>query len=116
MTAREYFNAILKLDNLPADLAAETEKAIARLDKRNEQRKDKPSKTQTANEPIKIAILELLSGGAMVASDIGRALNISTQKASSLCHQLVAEKKATVADIKVKGKGTVKQYSVPSAK
>lgn len=115
MTAREYFNAILSIEGLSDELRTETEKAIARLDKRNEQRKDKPSKTQTANEPIKVAILELLSTGSMVASDIGRALNISTQKASSLCRQLVDEKKATVADIKVKGKGTVKQYSVPSA-
>jgi hypothetical protein len=58
----------------------------------------------------------------MVASAIGTALTteevkVSTSKASALCGQLVKAEVLAVEDIKVKGKGTVKQYSIaaPSA-
>ena len=48
----------------------------------------------------------------MVASVIATKLNISTQKASALCKQLVEEKELVVTDIKVKNKGTLKQYAI----
>jgi DNA-binding Lrp family transcriptional regulator len=48
----------------------------------------------------------------MVASVIAEKVGISTQKASALCKLLVEEKVITVADIKVKNKGTLKQYAV----
>ena len=54
----------------------------------------------------------LTANGSDVASSIGTALGISTQKASALCKLLVDGGKLTVADVKVKGKGTVKQYAV----
>jgi hypothetical protein len=88
------------------------------MDAANAKRQSKPSKTAVANEPIKADIVNLLTEqGAMVASDIAKALStdevtISTSKASALCRQLVADEVLTVTDVKVKGKGTVKQYSI----
>ena len=58
------------------------------------------------------SILAHLANGSAVASDIGAALGISTQKASALCGLLVKEGKMTVVDTKVKNKGTVKQYTL----
>jgi hypothetical protein len=52
------------------------------------------------------------TNGSQVASALGAALGISTQKASALCKILVDGGELTVADVKVKGKGTVKCYSL----
>ena len=58
---------------------------IAKMDERNAIRSSKPTKTQLENEPIKAAIVEFLTGKDWtVASAVGEALEISTQKASAL--------------------------------
>lgn len=124
MTMRKYHEAVLALPNLPIDIKTKAEMEIAKLDATNAKRQSKPSKTALANEPIKASIIELLTAkGAMVASEIGSALTtaeveVSTSKASALCRQLTEEGKLSVCEIKVKGKGAVKQYSIattPSA-
>ena len=118
MTMRKFFEAVIAIDNAPADVVAKAEMEIAKMDAANAKRQSKPSKTAMANEPIKADIVNLLNEqGAMVASDIAKALTtdevtISTSKASALCRQLVADEVLTVTDVKVKGKGTVKQYSI----
>ena len=118
MTMRKFFEAVIAIDNAPADVVAKAEMEIAKMDAANAKRQSKPSKTAVANEPIKADIVNLLTEqGAMVASDIAKALTtdevtISTSKVSALCRQLVADEVLTVTDVKVKGKGTVKQYSI----
>lgn len=118
MTMRKYHEAVLALPNLPADVKAKAEAEIAKLDAANAKRQSKPSKTAVANEPIKTAIVNLLTEqGAMVASAIGSALTtdeveVSTSKASALCRQLVEAGALTVTEVKVKGKGAVKQYAI----
>ena len=123
MTMRKYHEAVAAIPNAPADVVAKAKAELAKMDAANANRKSKPSKTSVANEPIKAAIVELLTtNGAMVASAIGAALTngeveVSTSKASALCGQLVKAEVLAVEDVKVKGKGTVKQYSIatPSA-
>jgi hypothetical protein len=115
MTNREFYTAILANENINADLKAFAQGEIDKLDARNDKRKNTQTKAQKENEGIMTAILDHLANGSAVASDIGTALGISTQKASALCKLLVDSKKVTVEDIKVKNKGTVKQYTlVPS--
>ena len=112
MTTREFLNAIVSA-NLSDEMTEKANALIASLDKRNSARKAKPSKTAVANEPIKQAIVEYLTtNGQKVASEIGEGLNISTQKASALCRQLVEGGVLTVNDVKVAKKGTLKAYSV----
>jgi hypothetical protein len=123
MTLRKYHEAVAAIPNAPAEVVAKAKAELAKMDTANANRKSKPSKTAIANEPIKAAIVELLTtNGAMVASAIGTALTtpeleVTTSKASALCGQLVKAEVLAVEDIKVKGKGTVKQYSIatPSA-
>ncbi len=92
------------------------EEMLAKLDERNAKRKTTQSPNQVANEGIKEQILATITAnGAMVASELGTALSVSTQKASSLCTQLVNEKKLVMGERKVKGKGAVKEYSLPTA-
>ena len=118
MTMRKYHEAVAAIPNAPADVVAKAKAELAKMDTANANRKSKPSKTALANEPIKAAIVELLTtNGAMVASAIGTALTtpeleVTTSKASALCGQLVKAEVLAVEDVKVKGKGTVKQYSI----
>ena len=112
MTNREFYEAVAKAE-ISEELTNFALAGIEKLDKRNEKRSSKPSKTALANEPIKNAIVdEVLTNNPMTAADIGLALEISTQKASALCKQLVTEEKVSVTDIKVKGKGNVKGYLI----
>ena len=48
----------------------------------------------------------------MTATQVGEALGVSTQKASALCRRAVKEERANVEDVKIKGKGTQKGYTV----
>lgn len=113
MTEREFLTKVLAIEGLADDLKTHAEEGVAKLDARNDKRKNTQTKAQKENEGVMTAIVDhLTANGAGVASAIGTALGISTQKASALCKLLVDGGKLTVADVKVKGKGTVKQYSV----
>ena len=118
MTSRDFFTAIASNEAVSADLRDYATEQIAKLDKKNAKRSSKPSKTQVANEPIKTAIIEYLSAnGQTIASELATALSteetpVTTQKASALCRQLVAEGLLSVADVKIPKKGAVKAYSV----
>ena len=111
MTEREFLNLVIN-GNINEDVKAYATEGIAKLDAKNEKRKNTPTKEQLANEGLKSNILELLANSPMVASEVGASLGVSTQKASALCTLLVKEGKVAVADLKVKNKGTVKQYSL----
>ena len=113
MTQREFFVGIVEGATITAEQATFATEAIAKLDKRNEKRAATPSKTAIANEPIKAKIAEFLKEkkAYLPAAIIAQAVEITTQKASALCRQLVEEGILTVADAKIKGKGKVKAYA-----
>lgn len=115
MTNREFFEKVMK-NEIDAEVIAHAEQSIAKLDKRNADRQAKPSKTALENAPIKVAILEYLVGKSEeVASVIAENVGISTSKASALCGQLVAEEKIVATEVKIKGKGKVKGYTLAVA-
>lgn len=112
MTNREFFNAIISA-NVNEELTAHATAELEKLDKRNAQRSSKPSKTQLANEPIKARLLEILAVKPMTASEIHEVdTDLSTQKISSLCRQLVEAGKLAVEEVKIPKKGKQKQYSL----
>lgn len=112
MTNREFYKAIIG-SKVSEEIKAFAQEQIDKLDSKNEKRKNTQTKTQKENEGIKTQIVNLIEeNGSMVASVIATKLNISTQKASALCKQLVEEKELVVSDIKVKNKGTLKQYAI----
>lgn len=121
MTKREFLNEVIavidgtsEVDVLELKDFAKAE--IVKLDERNASRSSKPTKAQIENEPIKEKILEVLSTGEkMVASAIAERLEISTQKASALCRQLVESKQLKVEDVKIPKKGKQKAYMINAA-
>lgn len=108
MTNREMLTAIVN-GELNDEVIEKAKSEIAKLDARNANRKNKPSKTQIENAPIIEKIAELLTDTPMRASEIGEALGISTAKASALAKKVEG---VIVTDVKVKGKGVQKGYSL----
>ena len=113
MTNREFYNAIAN-GQMNDEIKAFALEGIAKLDHRNELRNAKPSKTAVENEPIKARILELVTtkGNTMLASEVATEVEISTQKASALLRQLVADGKLGVTEVKVAKKGLQKAYGL----
>ena len=111
MTNREFLTAVINgtVSTNEIDFA---KAEIAKLDARNDKRRNTLSKEQEANVERKALIVEVLNGKSMLASEIAAVTFLSTQRVSALCKQLVDEGKVKVADVKVKGKGTLKQYSL----
>ena len=111
MTAREFFTAIIAAP-VSDELKAYAESAITKLDARNEKRANTLTKEQKANLAVMDSIAAAIGDKTMVASEIATAVGISTQKASALCRQMVADGRLAVGEVKVKGKGAVKTYTV----
>ena len=112
MTEREFLTGLNKETMNDAQKEYVTER-IAKLDERNVKRKNTPTKTQKENEGVMNTIVATLTEkGKMLASEIATAVGISTQKVSGLCKLLVDANRIKVEDVKVKNKGTLKQYSV----
>ena len=108
MTKREMFEAIIN-GNINEEIVEMAKSEIIKMDEKNAKRKNTPSKTALANEPIKAKIKEVLTHEPQSASDIAEKVEISTQKASALLRQIDG---LAVSEIKVKGKGKVKGYAL----
>ena len=117
ITLRQYHEAVIS-GNITDAIIAKARAEIAKLDATNAKRAEKAAEKAKENDPIKNAIYNLLvEKGAMVSSAIAMELTtpeaeITTSKVSSMCGQMVKERRLTVEDVKVKGKGKVKQYSI----
>ena len=112
MTTREMLNAVIA-GTINADVQAKAQEVLTAMDKKNESRKAKPSKTAIANAPLKEAIVNHLNEVKhATASEVAEALGMTTQKASALLRQLAQDGVFTVSEVKVPKKGAVKNYSV----
>ena len=108
MTNREFYTAVIE-GTITEEMQAFAQSAIKRLDERNAKRASTPSKTQVANEPIIKAISEFLTNEPKLASEIAEAVGISVNKASALVKKIDG---VVVTEVKVKGKGVRKAYSI----
>lgn len=111
MTEREMLNYVV--ENVADEAVVEKAQAmLAAITKRNEKRAATPSKTAIANEPLKASILEMLVDGGKFAADVAKALEVSTQKASSLLVQLENGGQIEAVEVKVPKKGKAKFYTL----
>lgn len=115
MTNREFFTAIATSE-LSDDFKAFANAELAKLNERNAKRRNTPTKAQVANEPIKEAIVAYLAENkGAVASAIASAVGVTTQKVTALCTILNKEGKVVIGEVKIKGKGVLKAYSLAEA-
>lgn len=112
MTQREFITKAIEA-NISEEMNAKGAELLAGLDKRNAQKSATMTKTQKENEVLKASMLEkLVKGKGYLASEIATVMGFTTSKASALAGQLVKSGKMSVADVKVKNKGTQKQYTI----
>lgn len=117
MTQRTFLEMVVNA-NISDEMTAYAIERIKHLDDVNEHRKAKGSKTQRANVEVKKAILASLEENTVYTASQVAEMGIegitSTQKASALLRQMTETGELTVTDIKIKGKGKVKGYSLAS--
>ena len=115
MTNREFYTAIAAIETIPAELKEFAEAAIVKMDETNAKRKEKaagkPSKKAEENAPLVEEAFVVLGTETKTAADVAAAMGVSTPKATHLLKTLVAQERATVEDIKVPKRGTVKAYT-----
>ena len=118
MTQRTFLEMVVNA-NISDEMTAYAMERIKHLDDVNEHRKAKGSKTQRANAEVKKAILASLEENTVYTASQVAEMGIegitSTQKASALLRQMTETGELTVTDIKIKGKGKVKGYSLVSS-
>ena len=113
MTKREFYNAVLSMENVADDVREKANELIAALDNEAARRSSRPSKKSAENEPVKAAILDLLAAhAAMLSSEVAAALEISTAKASSLLRQLADEGQVASETVSVPKQGKRKQWKI----
>lgn len=118
MTQRTFLEMVVNA-NISDEMTAYAMERIKHLDDVNEHRKAKGSKTQRVNTEVKKAILASLEENTVYTASQVAEMGIegitSTQKASALLRQMTETGELTVTDIKIKGKGKVKGYSLASS-
>ena len=111
-TARDFYTAII--NGTITEVETEYAKtAIEKLNAKNANRTSKPTKAQLENVPLINSILETLSTSSapITAPTLAKGLNVSTQKVSGICTQLVKSGKLTRHEVKVVGKGKMVAYT-----
>jgi len=111
MTRREFLE-VVKNGEINDEVIEKATEMLEKLDAENEKRRNRVSKKALENAPVKEAICEVLGDEPKTATEIGGEVGISTQKASALLRQLVEAGKVSKVDVKVKGKGVQKGYTL----
>lgn len=123
MTRRELFTAtIAALASSTAENAGALADAFAdellKMDKRNSDRRNKPTKAALENAPLADFIVsDVLSDEPKTTADICAAMldafgTVSIQKVSAIMRQLVANGLAVEQDVRVPSKGTRKAFTL----
>ena len=113
MTKREFYTAI-KNGEIDEQVKLFASEELEKMDAVNEKRRNTLSKKAKENEPLLQQITDkILTEEPKTATDVAAILNVSVQKASGLLRRLVEDGKAVKVDVKIKGKGTQKGYTLP---
>ena len=117
MTNREFFTAVMAIENAPADVVEHAEAALAKMDETNAKRKEKAKESDASakyaeeNAELIAKVLEFLGTDTKVASDIAENVGTSVQKINGVMRHLIAADKVVVGETKLPKKGTVKTYT-----
>ena len=115
MTRRERLELIIR-GELNEQLIEECKLELKKLDERSAAtlRKAREKDSYKENKLYEERICEILGEEPMQIGEIGEKLgaDISRQRLTAICTNLVREGRISVMDIKVKGKGTRRAYHV----
>jgi len=113
MTRRERLEAVVN-GNITEELIAECKAEIEKIDARNASRVAKPTEHKVENDKVAERILEILGSEPMFADEIVATLDngFSRPRVSGILTNLVKDGKISAEDVKVKGKGKRKAYTL----
>jgi len=114
MTKREFFEAVIANVEIE-ELKAFAHEEIEKMNARNAKRAEKPSAKAIENEKVKARIYDwfkALEGvdGPKTAKEVAEEVEISVQRASALCRQMVDDGRLASGEEKIKGR-KVKVYA-----
>lgn len=116
MTTREFYNAVLSMENVSVEISEKAAALLSAMNKKNAERSSKPTKAQKENETLLPIVREVLAAAdhPITASDLFEAKPElkNVQKCSSLLRMLEKSGEVTSVEVKVKGKGKAKGYSL----
>ena len=116
MTRRERLEMVIA-NTITDELIEECKAELEKMDEANAKRKEKVDPRKAENAKLMEKIIEVLAESTepMQIDPIVEALGIeglTRQRVSSLCTLLVKDERITSEDVKVKGKGKRKAYSI----
>ena len=113
MTRKERLEAVVN-GNITDELIAECKAEIEKIDMRNAQRVAKPSAHKVENDEVAKQILGFLGTEPMFVDEVLATLDngFSRQRVSGILTNLVKDGKVSAEDVKVKGKGKRKAYTL----
>lgn len=114
ITAREALTAIIN-GNITAEVIAYAEGEIAKMDARNAKRKTAEGTIKEENKPLADAILATLTNGAMISTDLAKAVGVGSQKLNGTAGEMVKLGMLTKRKVKVKGNGERTEYALATA-
>lgn len=113
MTRRERLEAVIN-GNITPELIDECREELAKLNERSAAAlaKSKETMNYKENKVYEEQICNLLGAEPMQVGEIAEKLgvDISRQRLTAICTNLVREGRISVIDVKVKGKGTRRAY------
>ncbi len=112
MTEREFLTKVLATEGIAKELADHATEGLAKLDARNDKRKNTLTKTQKENEPIAQAILAALAGGEMLGVDLATAIGQTVNKTNGVARNLINQGAIVSTKVKVKGRGELTSYAL----
>ena len=116
MTTREFYNAILSMGNVSAEISEKAAALLSAMDKKNAERSSKPTKAQKENEALLPIVREVIAAAnhPITASDLFDAKPElkNVHKCSSLLRMLEKSGEVTSVEVKIKGKRKAKGYSL----
>ena len=99
--------------NISEDITNFAAAEVAKIDGKNEKRRNTATAAQKANvETVKVIATEM--SGTVTAAEVANKYGMTVQKASALMQMGVKSGIFTAVDVKVKGKGKVKGYTIAS--
>ena len=104
------------MENVSAEISEKAAALLSAMDKKNAERSSKPTKAQKENEALLPIVREVLATADhhITASDLFDAKPElkNVQKCSSLLRILEKSGEVTSVEVKIKGKGKAKGYSL----
>ena len=116
MTRRERLEMVIN-GNITSELIEECKVELEKMDTANAKRKEKDNPRKAENAELMERILGVVSGSdePILVDAIVEGLGVeglTRQRVSSLCTILVKDERLIATDVKVKGKGKRKAYSI----